>query len=167
MWSDVRWLRNLDRFNGVSPHVCLFVFSWGAGAWTQTPSLVNPEPVILGYIFIIFYFNYSWFGVLQFSLTAKWTRPLCIYMLFFFTLSSIVFQNKRLDIVHYAIEQYLINYPLHAQEFSLTTPQIPVLPAHNPSNLANSQLFSSPCVWYFFVFLVFSRATARLGRFPG
>lgn len=55
-WSDVPVLRKLVRIKGVR-HL---LFSREAGCWTQTPSLVNTEPVMLSFALV---FNHVLFPV--------------------------------------------------------------------------------------------------------
>ena len=54
------------------------VISWEEAVWIQTPSLVNAELLTVWVFKIIVY--YSWFMVLHFSLTAKWSNRTCIYL---------------------------------------------------------------------------------------
>jgi len=58
---------------------------------------------------------------------------------FFPTISSILFQNKRLDILPCAIEQDLITSLLQVKEFASVPVKIPVLPSHLPTHKCGNQ----------------------------
>ena len=60
----------------------------------------------------------------------------------FFTLSSIMFHHKWLNIVPCAIQKNLIAYTIQMQHFAFTNPQLPVHPTPFPSRLATISLFS-------------------------
>lgn len=68
-----------------------------------------------------------------------------LYMhVIFLTLSPILEQKRRLNIIPCAVEQGLITNRLQVHGFASITTQIPVLPTNLPSNLETSHLFSSP-----------------------
>ena len=58
---------------------------------------------------------------------------------FFPTISSILFQNKRLDILPCAIEQDLITSLFQVKEFASVPVKIPVLPSHLPTHKCGDQ----------------------------
>ena len=65
---------------------------------------------------------------------------MCVH---FLTLSSILFQNKRLDIDPSAIQEDLHAYPLQVQEFASIIPQIPVPHTHHLQSSNKPPVFLS------------------------
>ena len=97
---------------------------------------------LTGYYYFFIYFYFSIVVGLQCSvnvlLYSKVTQSLSLthththththIHILFFTLSSIMFRNKWLDVVPCATQQDLISYPLQMQQFASVNPKLPVHP---------------------------------------
>ena len=80
----------------------------------------------------------------NFCCTAKWPTQSYTYILFF-TLPSIMFYHKWLDVVACATQQDRIAYPLQMQEFAPINPRLPVhlfafIPS--PPSVSNALLYA-------------------------
>lgn len=121
-----------------------FLFSQEARFWTQTPSLVNTELVVVGYSFIIFLFQLEMICRAPLLFNSKVNQASLYMHVIFLTLSPILEQKRRLNIIPCAVEQGLITNRLQVHGFASITTQIPVLPTNLASNPETSHLFSSP-----------------------
>ena len=144
-WSDVPVLRKLVRIKGVR-HL---LFSREAGCWTQTPSLVNTELVMLSFALV---FNHVLFPLelIQRAPFVFHGNIIQSYMnedILGVMVASMSLPKKELDLVAWAIMQDLIASPTpdHAS-ICISFPTVPGLPTPSPSNLATTSLVSSPCV---------------------
>lgn len=108
-WSDVPVLRKLVRIKGVR-HLLFFR---EAGCWTQTPSLVNTEPVMLSFALV---FNHVLFPLelIQRAPFLFHGNIIQSYMnedILGLMVASMSLPKKELDLVAWAITQDLIASP--------------------------------------------------------
>ena len=95
---------------------------------------------VLSNFFFCCLFNYFLFAKLTLEISnctnVQQSDPITHIYTFFLShyLSSIMFHHKWLDIVHCAIQQSLIVYPLQMQQFASINPKLPVHPSFPHGN---------------------------------